>query len=357
MGAGAHGAHDCASVLPAQPSGALVPRAPGLDRGDQRAIVQGAMDPLSDVCRAVRLNGAFFYVVEAASPWSVSALPARTLIPRLMPGVEHLISYHILTEGSCWGGVDGGEMVELKTGDVVVFPHGDAHLMASEATPRGPIAPEDAAPARHLDTVILGEGAPNTRFVCGFLGCDASPFNPLLAALPPVLHLPRAADGWLRTFPEQVVVESQRGGAGAESMLTRMAELMLIEVVRRYVDGLGENSTGWLAGLRDPLVSAALALLHQHPERDWTIAELATEVATSRSVLAERFTAVIGVPPIQYLAQWRLQLAAERLARGNAKVAAVAAQVGYESEAAFSRAFKRATGQSPAEWRKRRQES
>lgn len=313
------------------------------------------MDPLSDVLRAVRLTGAYFYLVEAGAPWSVSAVPAKQLAPRILPGVEHLISYHIVIEGRCWGGLEGEVPVELAAGDVLIFPHGDAHGLGSSRESWVNEQLTDTTPARYPETVLLGDGARETRFVCGFLGCDSRPFNPLIASLPRVLHVPSAAGGWLSTFPEQVVRESRATHAGSDTMLTRMAELMFIEVVRRHLQTLGAEQVGWLAALRDQVVGTALSLMHERPAHDWSLPELAREVAASRSVLAERFTHLVGIPPMQYLAQWRLQLATELLMRDSAKVSAVGMQVGYDSEAAFSRAFKRATGSAPAEWRRRRQ--
>jgi AraC-like DNA-binding protein len=314
------------------------------------------MDPLSDVLRAVRLTGAYFYLVEAAAPWSVATVAARELAPRILPDAEHLIAYHILIEGGCWGGVQGERQLEMRPGDVIVFPQGDAHLMSSHSGPRVD-GEHRVSPLRYPSTVLLGEGKRETRFVCGFLGCDARPFNPLLSALPRVLYAPRLGDGWLATFPDQAVRESRAGRAGSDTMLTRMAELMFIAVLRQYIETMGSELGGWLAGLRDPIVGAALSAMHERPVDEWSLAKLAREVAASRSVLSERFTRVVGVPPMQYLAQWRLQLAAELLARGGTKVSAIGLRVGYESEAAFSRAFKRATGASPAEWRRRRQVS
>ena len=311
------------------------------------------MDPLSDVLRAVKLNGAYFYLVEAAAPWSVSANAARHLVPRILPDAEHLISYHILLTGSCWAGVEGEPQVLMKAGDVVVFPHGDAHLMSSARGHRDTRV--DTSPERFPDTVYLGpEIVRDTSFVCGFLGCDARPFNPLIASLPRRLHFSDAADGWLSQFPGKVVAESRSGRVGSETMLTRMAELMFVEVVRRYVEELPLQHTGWLAGLRDSVVGAALSVLHERPAYPWTLASLARATTTSRTVLVERFSHLVGVPPMLYLARWRLQLAAEQLSRGSAKIAAIGAQVGYESEAAFSRAFKRETGLSPAAWRRAR---
>ena len=315
------------------------------------------MDPLSDVLRAIRLTGAYFYMVEARHPWTASAVEAAALAPRVLPGAEHLISYHILTSGSCWTGVTGGEPVFLEAGDAIVFPHGDAHVLSSRHLQHIPPVNQSSLPARYA-TLHLGDGAGDpTVFVCGFLGCDLQPYNPLIAALPQLIHARgiAGAGGWLAEFPRQVVAESRQGRAGSETMLTRMAELMFVEVVRRYLEELPPERSGWLAGLRDPVVARALAQLHGRPASRWNLPDLAREVAASRTVLVERFTELVGIPPMQYLTQWRLQLAAEQLLSGSAKVAAIGANVGYESEAAFSRAFKRATGKAPASWRRARQ--
>jgi AraC-like DNA-binding protein len=310
------------------------------------------MDPLSDVLRVVRLDGAYFYAVEATEPWSVRAVPAKELTPRLLPHAEHLISYHILTAGRCWGGVLGEEQVEMQPGDVIVFPHGDAHLMSSR--PGLDLEGDDygTTPERYPHTVYIGSGGRTAAtFVCGFLGCDQRPFNPLLATLPRRLHVRGLSQGGLSLFARQVVEESRADRAGADIVLTRLAELLFIEVLRRHLETITPGQTGWLAGLRDPMVGKALGLLHARPAHAWTLDELAREVASSRSKFAERFTWLVGEPPMQYLAKWRMQLAAKQLAQGSEKVAAVASAVGYESEAAFSRAFKKATGASPAAWR------
>jgi AraC-like DNA-binding protein len=274
---------------------------------------------------------------------------AKDLTPRVLPGAEHLISYHILTAGRCWGGLVGGRPVALEPGDVIVFPHGDAHVMSSD--PKLPSAP--ATPGRFPETVILGEGGEvAAALVCGFLGCDRRPFNPLLSTLPRQLHLPGLSSGWRQSFARQVVEESRALRAGADSVLTRLAELMFVEVLRRYLETLPSGQRGWLSGLRDDVVGRGLGLLHGAPAHPWTLDELASGVAMSRSAFADRFTALVGQPPMQYLAQWRMQLAAGRLATSNAKVAAIAEEVGYESEEAFSRAFKRLMGVSPAAWRR-----
>ena len=267
------------------------------------------------------------------------------------------MAYHIVMAGSCWIGCAGDEQAQLQPGDAILFPHGDAHFAAGQPGSRSAHAPYNHAPSRPLETIRLGAG-PGARvsLVCGFLGCDARPFNPLLAALPRSMHVRGIGAGWLAEFPRQVVAEAWQTRVGGATMLTRMAELMFVEVVRRYTEELSPPGAGWLAGLRDPVVAPALAALHQRPAHGWTLAELSRVAVTSRTVLTERFSQTIGLPPMQYLTEWRLQLAAEQLATGAKKVAAVAAEVGYESEAAFSRAFKRSTGYAPAAWRRLRQQ-
>jgi AraC-like DNA-binding protein len=313
------------------------------------------MDPLSDLLRVVRLDGAFFYPVEAAEPWSIETVAAQELSPRIMPAAEHLISYHILTEGRCYGGLVGEDQVELVAGDVIIFPHGDAYVMSSgRGVLTGPHV-HTSAPDRYPHTVLLGDQGPRaTSFVCGFLGCDRRPFNPLLAALPRRMHVRGVSNAWLGSFTRQATEESRLGRAGADLVLTRLAELMFIEVLRHYLEDLPAGQTGWLAGLRDEVVGRVLTLLHGRPGHPWTLAELAREAASSRSAVAKRFALLVGQPPMQYLTQWRMQVAANLLGQSDAKVAAIGAEVGYDSEAAFSRAFKKATGLAPGAWREAR---
>jgi len=313
-----------------------------------------AMDPLSDLLRVVRLDGAFFYAVEAAEPWSAESVPAREVSPRILPDAEHLISYHILTEGRAWAGVVGQEQVELAPGDVIVFPHGDAHVVSSAPGVRVADDVRREKPAGYPFMVTLGGKGPVASFFCGYLGCDRRPFNPLLAVLPRQLHMRAMADPWQRDFTRRLAEESRLGRAGADCTLTRLAEVMFIEVLRRHLEELPPERTGWLASLRDPVVGRALTLLHGRPSHPWTLAELARETASSRSSLAKRFAQLVGQPPMQYLTQWRMQIAANRLAHSGAKVAAIGVDVGYESEAAFSRAFKKATGMAPGAWREAR---
>jgi O-acetyl-ADP-ribose deacetylase len=208
--------------------------------------VPEVMDPLSDVLRAVRLTGAFFYVVETTEPWSATVAPARELVPRVLPGAEHLMAYHIVTAGSCWMGCEGDEQVLLEAGDAIVFPHGDSHFASGRRGHRVDPRRYSAAPSRPLETIRLGAaGSPAAAsLVCGFLGCDARPYNPLLSALPRSLHARGIAAGWLAEFPRQVVAEAWQTRAGGTTMLTRMAELMFVEIVRRYTDELSPRQAG-----------------------------------------------------------------------------------------------------------------
>lgn len=315
-------------------------------------------DTLSDVLRAVRLTGAVFFAIDAAEPWVAEAPPASAIAPHIMPGVEHVIEYHVVTSGACWGGVIDDAPVKLETGDVIVFPQGDPHVMASAPGMRGNPSIEmhrEASFGRLPLAISLdGGGTNHSNVICGFLGCDARPFNPLLSALPKVIHVRSLGDGdsVLRRFVELALLESTAPRSGSECVLSRLSELLFVEVVRRYVADLPPDQVGWLAGLRDEHVGRALEKLHQRPAHPWTIEELAKECATSRSVLAERFAHLVGVPPIQYLAQWRIQLAASMLRTTKASLAEIAARVGYGSEAALSRAFKRWVGIAPAPYRR-----
>jgi AraC-like DNA-binding protein len=309
------------------------------------------MDPLSEVLRLIRLDGAYFYKVEASDPWSVESPPADRLSPRILPLAEHLISYHFLTAGRCFGGLQGEEQVEMEAGDILVFPHGDAYVMSSARGLRSSTG-EYHVPDRFPQVVKLGRDLPRrTEFVCGFLGCDRHPFNPLLTGLPRQMHLKTMSPGWHSTFTTLVVEESREGRAGSASVLSRLAEVMFIEVIRRHAASLGGGGTGWLAALSDGVVGQTLSLLHDRPGHPWTLATLARESASSRSKLSERFVRLVGQPPMQYLAHWRMQVAASRLASGNEKISAIGRDVGYDSEAAFNRAFRRITGRTPGAWR------
>ena len=326
-------------------------------------------DTLSDLLRAVRLRSALFFLVEGTDPWVAETPCAADIVSAILPGAEHMMEFHGVARGSCYATPDGGPAIRLEEGDVIILPQGDAHVMSSQPglraqnpdreiffAPRPPQMPhalnlrEPGATTAHLD----GGGCESATLVCGFLGFDARPFNPLLASLPRVIHMPGMADGWIGTFLRSAVDESASKRPGGEAVLERMSEMMFVDVLRRYLDMLPEESTGWLSGMRDASIGRALAVLHERPAEEWTIEKLAEEIALSRSTLHERFVHFIGTSPMQYLARWRMQLAARSLTETDAKVMQVAMDVGYENEAAFSRAFKREVGISPAAWRRER---
>ena len=320
------------------------------------------MDILSDVLKTVRLTGAAYFDVVTRAPW-VAEQPTRDLVlPNILPGAQHLVSYHVVTDGSCYGSLIGGEPVEVKGGEVIVFTRGDPHVLSSAPGMRAePVTPEAFAATiggRPPFAVEYGERGPVTaKLVCGFLACDAAPFNPLLEHLPAVIKAGTGPDdekNWLGQFIRVATAESAGARAGRESVLAKLSELMFVEVIRRHLESLPPEQVGWLAGLRDPYVGKALALLHASPARDWTIEALAKEVALSRSVLAERFADLVGMGPMHYLAKWRMQIAAGLLSSGSANIATVAAETGYGSEAAFSRAFKKVVGMPPSAWRQRK---
>jgi len=321
-------------------------------------------DPLSDVLEVVRLTGAVFFVVHAAPPWIAEAPESVELAPAILPRVQHVVSYHVIVEGTCWCRMGAGDPVRLEAGDVLVVPHGDAYSLSSTPDLRSGLTLAQVLEWFRLMAsgelpFIVEEGGgtgASLQVVCGFLGCDALPFNPVLAALPRLLHVRRPAaparDG-LGALVDLITAESGDPRAGRRSVLLRIGELMFVEVVRRHLATVTTEDGGWLAGLRDPLVGRVLVQMHREPHRAWTIDALAREAGTSRSVLAERFVQFVGEPPMHYLTRWRLQRAARLLADGAGKVSAVARAVGYESEAAFSRAFKKHTGVAPAAWRDR----
>jgi AraC-like DNA-binding protein len=315
-------------------------------------------DILSDVLRAVRLTGAVFFAVDAHSPWVAESPKASSLAPAIMPGVEHVIEYHVVTGGTCWGGLIDEPAIRLEAGDVIVFPQGDAHVMSSAPGMRGTpdVDAHVAASEKKLPIAMSfgPAGGERAEVICGFLGCDARPFNPLLSALPRVIHIPKSGDtnSIIRQFVTLALAESTAPSSGSACVLARLSELLFVEVVRRYVSALPSEKSGWLSGLRDDQVGKALQKLHERPAHQWSLEELAKETGMSRSMLAERFAHFVGVPPIQYLAQWRMQLAATLLRTTNATLAEIADRVGYGSEAALSRAFKRWVGVAPAGYRR-----
>jgi AraC-like DNA-binding protein len=311
--------------------------------------------------RSVRLTGSMLFLVEASTPWVSWAPQTEAFRGIVLPTAQHLISFHIVTRGGCWAGLASALPERFEAGDVLVIPHGDAYYLADPPTAERAYGFEEALSFfRHMaagklpSTVFEGGNGPGTtQFICGFLGCDLRPFNPILSALPRLLHVRLATEPGAR-LPHLIAFamdELRENRSGGQIVKLRMAELLFVDVIRRYLETLPDEQVGWLAGLRNPLVARVLALLHNAPAQNWTLDTLAAQAGTSRSVLAERFVHLIGQPPMHYLRQLRMQLASRLLVEEGAKVVSVAAAVGFQSEAAFSRTFKRCVGLSPDEWR------
>jgi len=319
------------------------------------------VDVLSEVLRAVRLTGAVFFDVEASAPWVATTPASIKIAASVMPEAEHVIMFHAVTSGGCWAELEDGSAppIRLAAGDIVVVALGDQHVLCS--TPGLRAAPNFDIYYRPTDRQLPfsinapGGSGERTRFACGYLGCDSRPFNPVLQALPRILHARGADAGCMTQLIRLAIDETANRRSGGETVLSKVAELMFVEVLRRHIDTLPSDAGSWLSGLRDSHVGAALALIHGRPAEAWTLERLAREVGLSRSVFADRFAHFVQDSPMHYLTRWRMQLATDLLERQGVGLAQVAAGVGYESEAAFNRAFKKCVGVPPGAWRRGRQ--
>jgi AraC-like DNA-binding protein len=317
----------------------------------------GSVDAFSEILSGVKLNGAVFFSAEFSAPWGLSTSQPRALANHLAQGTEHLVLYHFVIEGGAIVQLFDGPSVELIPGDVVIFPNAHQHHMTSG---RGLAAPfpdygiNAKIKSRDLSPLRAGGGGAASRFVCGYMTCDPYLCRPVLSGLPPVFKVNIRTDHsgkWLESSILHLVEEAASGRVGSEAMLAKLSEALFVDTLRRYIAGLPEQQTGWLAGTRDPIVGKSLGLLHSRIAHPWTIADLADEVGISRSALVERFTRYLSEPPMTYLTRWRLQLAARSLEKTSRGVAEIAADIGYDSEAAFNRAFKREFGQPPGRYR------
>jgi AraC-like DNA-binding protein len=310
------------------------------------------MDALSDVLHVLRLSGAVFLDAEFTAPWCVTS---NSHVGR---DNEHTVFFHWLIAGNCKARLKaGGDIFEIAAGDLLMMPSDATHLMGSDLQMDAVDAATLVKPVAHNSMMRIehGGGGETTRFVCGFLACDKRLCRPLLDALPGMLRVPFGNDPtatWFKSLLQLGTEETSAKRPGSDTVLAKLSELLFVEAIRRYGESMPAEQTGWLAGLRDRYVGKVLTLMHQSPGQAWTMDVLASEVGLSRSALAQRFTDLIGQPPMQYLTRWRLTVAAQRLRSDPTNLAAIAEQIGYESEAAFNRAFKREFGMPPAAWRK-----
>lgn len=317
------------------------------------------MDALSEALRDMRVTGALIFNAEYGAPWGFASPASHTYAQLLAPGTEHLVLFHLVTAGKATASVAGYGEVRLAPGEIVVFPHGDAHTMGNgsvrELSDASSILPKVLTGSLSLERG--GGGGTVTTFVCGYFGCERYAERLFLAGLPPLFKVNVRADAagrWLEESIRHAVADSEVGRAGRAAVLAKLSEALFIEGLSRYMDELPPEQTGWLVAARDEVAGNALACLHRDPARPWTLADLAQEAGTSRTVLTERFTHLLGEPPLAYLARWQLQLAARLLETTDQKVLRVAFDVGYESEAAFNRAFKRSFDVPPAQYRRLR---
>jgi len=316
------------------------------------------MDALSEVLKVLHLTGGVFLDVEFTEPWCVESSTEGPDVAQILPAAEHVVIYHLLTQGSCRVCMpDGSQTMDLNAGDVIMFPYNDDHRLGSDLglLPLPTSKLLLPSPEGGLMRIRHGGGGDKSSFICGFLACEKRLCKPLLDALPRMLRVSLSDDpssSWLVGAIAHGAKETHTPEAGTDALIGRLSELVFVQSIRQYIRSLPEHELGWLAGLRDPAVGKALALLHADPAARWEVESLAREVGISRSVLADRFVALIGEPPMQYLTRWRLALASRALSTSNDAIVKVADSVGYESEAAFNRAFKREYGLPPAAWRR-----
>lgn len=336
---------DTPSFMPGTPPFGMQPQPAGL------------ADLLSDILRTVHLSGVVLFRGEFREPWLI-ATPDSCQLARTLPfRTEHIIQFHVVAAGSCWLEVKGQERLWLTTGDTVLLPYGNEHTLGGE---QGTVSVHVATlfpPPPWNDMPVIQHGGTGacTQLVCGYLHCDEMLFNPLQRSLPILMHArPRGEpdDVWLETSIRYITHEAMHPRPGGQCILSRLTELMFMEVLRRHIQNLPPGEIGWLAALNDPIVGSAIKWMHTLPDEKWTVTKLAQRIGTSRSVLAERFKYLLGQPPMQYLATWRLLIAAQLLKTSDAHLKNIVARIGYESEPAFNRAFKRLFGAPPATWRK-----
>ena len=316
---------------------------------------RGGYDVLAEMLRAVHLTGSVFLNARFSEPFGVVSpkqYDERTPLAHL----RHVSIFHLIAEGACTIEIATGERRTISAGDILLLPFADAHKFWNGNYVEMVFAPDimRPGPIKELWTVDHGGGGEVTRMVCGFIESAEFLFAPVFRSLPPLV-IDRTSDdkvsAVITSTVKEIIILADAGAPGTDLMLGRLMESLFVEVLRRYAARLPSSAKGWFAGLNDPIVSRALQLVHANPARRWTVDELAREAGASRTVLAERFNVVMGQAPIEYVTGWRMQIAAERIRNSENGLATIAADVGYESEAAFNRAFKRITGVTPGRWR------
>lgn len=313
------------------------------------------MDVLSDVLRTIRLEGALFLNGDMRAPWCFNVPKSSDMAQVLKPGAPRLAICHLVLQGQCWAQLQGAEPIRVNAGEVIAVPHGDPHVLGSHLRHAAVDVEHVVRPqVPAVQRIRYGGDGDRTVLVCSWLTYEGDAPNPVMSNLPGLFITAlrsRPAGPWIEQSVNFVLGDAAARAPGSELLVAKVAELLFAEVVRGYIESMPANNPGWLAGLRDPHVGRCLALMHGEPARAWTVEALAQESHISRSVLADRFTELVGAPPMHYLAHWRMILAAGMLRRDQVNLARIAEGVGYESEAAFNRAFKREYGVSPGVWR------
>jgi AraC family transcriptional regulator, alkane utilization regulator len=328
-----------------------MPREPACKKG----LSGGGYDVLAETLRAVRLTGSVFLNARFSEPFGIIS-PDQFDANSPLAHLRHISVFHLIAEGGCTIEIGTGERRTVSAGDILLLPFAAAHKFWNGDFRDMAFAPDliRPSPASGLWTLDHGGGGEATRMVCGFIESREFLCAPVFRSLPPLL-VDRISDdkvsAAIASTVREILVLADAATPGTELMLGRLMELLFVEVIRRYASRLPDSATGWFAALNDPIIGRALQLVHRDAARHWTVDALAREAGTSRTVLAERFNAILGQPPIEYVAGWRMQLAAERIRNSGDSLAAIAADIGYKSEAAFNRAFKRITGGTPGRWR------
>ena len=307
-----------------------------LDKGAWAVV-----DPLGEALHFLRMTGAFYCRSEFKAPWGLA-----------LPAMKDCLMFHFLTSGRCWLEVDGAEHRLLQPGDLALVPHGEGHRLVSDpGTPASKLfdLPREQVSERY-EILRLGEGGPGTSLICGAVRFDHPAAHHLVKLLPKVIRVEASSSShmdWMESTLRFMAAEAKALRPGGETVITRLADILVIQAIRSWIDQDPAARTGWLGALQDRQIGRAITLIHRDPARAWTLASLAAEVAMSRSAFAARFTELVGEPAIHYVARWRMHVALTWLKQDDTRIGDLASRLGYQSEAAFSRAFKRFIGVPP----------